>query len=583
MITSVTIKNFKRFESVTVPLSESIVLAGPNNSGKTTAIQALAVWRLALTRWLEKRGGKLKSKAKQRTGVPITRPDMTAVPTREMKLLWNLCKVIEKENKSRLIEILVEGITGEKEWQCGMELQYQGPEMLYCRPMRIAPGRDERMDIPPEAKELIIAHLPPLAGLQLIEERVDERVLLSRISEGRAGDILRNLLFNVKNAAGGGEDCKNLTGHIMELFQVELLPPEYLTTGEIRVEYYTGPPNRNGHNPNPKLDIANGGSGFHQVLLILAFLYGRRASVLLFDEPDAHLEIIRQKNVYKLLQDIARQRNAQILISTHSEVILDETPHNNILAFLGDTPHLLTSHQQVAQLRKSLSLIPSSDYLLAELRGSVLYVEDYTDVDILKRWANIIGHRAHDFLESPFAVYVGNVPTHAREHFYGLREAYPKLKGLLLIDNTDTKLEKDGALVEIMWTRREIENYLLIPDAILRFCKRELERVYGESEPSTQSSLFAREVQRKLNEAQELLQRMLPPEVFADPLRDTEYVLQVKTSDAVFERFFKEFFSRIKRYNTVPNNQLYKLAEVMREDELHPEIREKLDAIAVLA
>jgi hypothetical protein len=576
MITSVVIKNFKRFENVVVPLGDTIVFAGPNNAGKTTAIQALTAWRLALTKWLEKRGDDQKSRAKQRTGVAITRPDMTAVRLRDVKLLWHRCSVLSEGNRPRLIEILVEGLTGGNQWQFGMELQYQGPEMFYCRPMRIAEDNEERMKVPPEARNITIAHLPPLAGLQTSEERVDDRVLQSRISEGRAGDILRNLLLNVSESQEN--DWEQLKNHMSSLFQVELRRPEYVSTGEIIAEYYNGLPNQSGRNPHPKLDIANAGSGFHQVLLLLAFLYAKPGSVLLFDEPDAHLEIIRQRDVYALLRKVAQDRDAQLIVASHSEVILDETPHENIIAFLGDQPKPLALSQQKSQLKKSLSQISSSDYLLAAQRGGILYVEDYTDVEILSEWADRLDHPAHEFLKSPFVVHIGNVASRARDHFYGLRSAYPELRGVMLIDNTETNLQ-EGFLKELMWRRREIENYLMVPDVILRFCRNELMRFHGLGEHENAPHLF---VESGLEAAKAILKKKLPPEVFDNPLEDTPFLLTMKMSEAILDPFFKEFHEHINEYNVMPKNKLYRLAAIMNKEEIHPEVIEKLNAIATL-
>lgn len=55
MLTKLTIKNFKCFEHAEIDLGKSVVLIGPNNSGKTTALQALALWELGLHRWAEKK------------------------------------------------------------------------------------------------------------------------------------------------------------------------------------------------------------------------------------------------------------------------------------------------------------------------------------------------------------------------------------------------------------------------------------------------------------------------------------------------------------------------------------------------
>jgi AAA15 family ATPase/GTPase len=86
MLTKLTIKNFKRFDGVEVVLGKSVVLIGPNNSGKTTALQALALWELGLRRWTEKRTG--KSTALQRQGVAINRRDLVALPVPVANLLW---------------------------------------------------------------------------------------------------------------------------------------------------------------------------------------------------------------------------------------------------------------------------------------------------------------------------------------------------------------------------------------------------------------------------------------------------------------------------------------------------------------
>jgi len=54
VIRAVTIRRFKRFEEVTFELTgRHVVLAGPNNMGKTTILQAIAAWSLAFQRWKE--------------------------------------------------------------------------------------------------------------------------------------------------------------------------------------------------------------------------------------------------------------------------------------------------------------------------------------------------------------------------------------------------------------------------------------------------------------------------------------------------------------------------------------------------
>jgi len=84
VIHTVRIKGFKRFKDGTFRLPGHVVLAGPNNMGKTTVLQAIASWALALRRWRE------SNDFNPRRGyarVPIARQAFAAVPLRSFDLL----------------------------------------------------------------------------------------------------------------------------------------------------------------------------------------------------------------------------------------------------------------------------------------------------------------------------------------------------------------------------------------------------------------------------------------------------------------------------------------------------------------
>ena len=83
MLTRLIVRNFKRFGQIEIELGEAVVLIGPNNSGKTSALQALALWELGLRRWNEKRGG--RGAPEERPGVAINRRDLISVPVPSAK------------------------------------------------------------------------------------------------------------------------------------------------------------------------------------------------------------------------------------------------------------------------------------------------------------------------------------------------------------------------------------------------------------------------------------------------------------------------------------------------------------------
>jgi ATPase subunit of ABC transporter with duplicated ATPase domains len=76
MLTKLRIRNFKLFRDVEIELGERVVFVGPNNSGKTSALKALALWNAGVRRWVENRGsGQIP---KERAGVTLNRRDLIA-------------------------------------------------------------------------------------------------------------------------------------------------------------------------------------------------------------------------------------------------------------------------------------------------------------------------------------------------------------------------------------------------------------------------------------------------------------------------------------------------------------------------
>ena len=81
------IENFKRFgDNQRIELDHPAVLIGPNNCGKTSAIQALALWSQAVKTWYDVRKD---SSAKERTATPMNRLNIVAVPVQRTRFYWH--------------------------------------------------------------------------------------------------------------------------------------------------------------------------------------------------------------------------------------------------------------------------------------------------------------------------------------------------------------------------------------------------------------------------------------------------------------------------------------------------------------
>ena len=550
MIRRVTIRNFKRFREQTFELADAVVLAGPNNAGKSTLLQAIATWKLGLDRWAVQRAG---GRAVERSGVAIPRADMTSVPLREMNLLWEDRKVTGPKGMSgrrRLIEIDVEGRGENGPWTCGLELQYANPELVYARPLG-ANNLDRKAirNFPPdEAQELGIVHVPPLSGIERDEPRRDRGMQDLLVGQGRPGEILRNLLLEIAGK-DNERDWRALAGHMRDLFRIELIEPAYSPGRPYIVCEYREP----GH--TRPLDLSNAGSGTLQVLLLLAFLYARPAAVVLLDEPDARQHLILQRHVYDLVRKAARERGGQVIVATHSEVVLDATAPERVIGFFGEAPRALADKTARDRVREALKRVATTDLLLGREVGGVLYVEGETDERILSEWARILDHPARRFFERPFAHRLGGRSLReAREHFFAMQAVFPAMRAVCLLDG-DNRDEPDAETTRagmsvLRWRRYEIENYLLQPGAIERFTGFPLMRGRIDEE-------FRRQVPAG-----------------ADLFGDHVSLVRVKASD----EFLLPLLDNLDR--STPKKDLYLLAAEMRKDEIHPEVREKLDRIA---
>ena len=601
MLTKLTVRNFKGFKDVEIELGNPVAFIGPNNSGKTSAMQALALWEIGAKRWNERR--RTKKTSGRGRGITINRRDLVAIPIPSARLLWHGLHVRDssmvagkQQNQNVRITVIVEGITDGKTWTCGLEFDYANEESLFCRPARVNDYTNEWMEFPPEAAGIKVAFLPPMSGLTATETRLDRGAIDVRVGEGRTAEVLRNLCQSIyetpvddkvllnairqSNHAGSDEvsnfrlvqenpivpNWTRFVDHIRKLFGVDLLPPEYISErGEISMSY---------QDRGVELDISSSGRGLQQTMLILSYMYANPGSVLLLDEPDAHLEILRQRQIYRLISDVAKENDTQIIAASHSEVILNEAAGKDMLiAFVGK-PHRVDNRR--SEVLKSLSEIGFEHFYQAEQTGWVLYLEGPTDLAILQAFADKLGHDdARHALERPFVHYVGNQARMVRAHFPGLKEAIPTLRGIVVFDRFNDDLPDTGMVECIMWRQREIENYLCTRSTLESFARR-------SALADSIGPLFdPGEINRRVNAMNDAIDEI---EIAMQTLgRGSPWDRQTKTSDDFLTPLFDTFFKKLGLPNLMRKKDFYELAEHVPQHEIDSEVTEKLDAIAETA
>lgn len=542
------IKNFKQFDEIEIELGNIVVFVGPNNSGKTSALQALSLWQIGVETWQYKQG---ESQNGER--VAINRLDLTAIPNKNARMLWrNLVTHQRGAKKNEFdITIIVEGITNNEQWRCGMIFRFDNDEAFYCQPLK-----GQTPPIPDGAKHIRVALLPPMSGLMLEEPLLQRGRINVLIGEGQTAQVIRNLCYLVyeKNDQTGHWDM--ITQIVKDQFGVSVGVPSYNAgRGIVELTYQT--------QAGVTLDLLTAGSGMRQLILLLVYIYLNPNTVLLLDEPDAHLEFLRQQAIYQLISTTAQAQQSQVIIASHAEGILETAAQRDIvIAFIGK-PHRMN---QLDHLKRALREFPYVDYYLAEQNGWILYLEGATDLAILQAFAKKLHHNASPFLDRVFmkeilVKYLDSDRTSlANKHFYALRdEALPQLIGILIVDNppNSKKLEDKPYFRQLKWSRREIENYIAIPEALVAYA-------------SENGHLM-----------QNLIQDRIPPVALRD--REDRWWYITKMSDDFLAPLFEAYYQQLGLPNLMMKSNYHILADYLTREQIHPEIIEKLDAIYEVA
>ena len=579
------IQNFKRFgDRQRIELDHPAVLIGPNNCGKTTAIQAIALWSQAVKTWYDSKG---KAPPKERTSTSINRLNIVAVPVRRTRYFWHDTNV-RSGNRDVPLVITVGLSHGNTVEPVTMRFRNQGDELIYCTPDEATLDRPALIET---AAELGVELLYPMSGLETEEPILQPGRIDVLLGQGQTAQVLRNLCLLVDKEAP--EDWDRIAALMERLFAVRLGRPQETTRGSINLFYRQD-------NVKEPLDIALAGRGLQQMLLIFAYLHSHPRSVVLIDEPDAHLEILRQKQVYVLLRKIAAGQGSQVILVTHSEVLLDEALDHNLTLLLHGRADDLAAK---ADIRSALKHYGAEHYLRARQRGYVLYVEGRTDLDMLRALARRLGHPADDaWDERVNAFYVqdnypdsdldaelerveGGFGVTPRQHYFALRAIVPGLAGLAILDGDGRERSDvdEGGLRIAWWRRYECENYFVTPEVL---------RAYAAGEYSDMP-LFG----RFENEIDAVLAELIEERVFSGRARDftTWQGLDADASRLVWasstggiklgdfaEEFFRRLADRLGHAMLLRKSELHRLVDFADPESIPDEVTEKLDLLAGL-
>lgn len=507
-IEKITLHRFKQFHSAKVPLNSGLsLLAGGNNSGKSSVLHGLAVWEFCKTILEFTRGHKAWTDGGLSQGIGIGISDFTPINVPSLKHLWhNLRTQKDKEPDGYTLKVGAfwdrEGTKAHIEF--GLSL---ANDRLFIKTtassLKLADVEDENGE-PLSGVVPKIAYLPPFAGITDREPLHSVAMRNRLVGQGLSGAVIRNMIYDMTRR--NKEERVRLRGGRSKLRSAdldwlrdndpwELLQRTMATVFGLGLVVHDFDDRYHSHldveifkakmdgKVTKKLgddyphDLMVEGSGFLQWLSVYALALSPDVDVILLDEPDAHLHCSLQTELVDRLSSLADKKSKQVLMATHSTELIKGFDHRSILRVTSKPSYLADPGQKIALLAGIGTKFTPRLHELAH-KKHMLIVENEFDERMLRAWAGALDIQWPDNICSwPW----NGGHSQRRQLFTQLKKEIPELKALSLRDRDD---EPDGTVDKqlrdkgvkdpgdgfraLKWRRRHIENYLLNVAAISR-------------------------------------------------------------------------------------------------------------------
>ncbi|PML31048.1 hypothetical protein BCT56_10780 [Vibrio lentus] len=513
-VTQIQLHRFKRYKEHTFSLPEGFcLLAGGNNSGKSSFMQAFAVWEFCKSIVVLEQGidSLLPQNIGKRQGVGVNAEDFLPINLPSLKHLWTNLKVnIENEKDGYTLWLEVRWSNNDFQDQRFLKFSLSlANERLFVKVTSSNLTPDETV---PKA-----AYIPPFAGI-LNREPFHTKAMRSRlVGQGLSGSVMRNTLLELyqvnsdKRIELKGEksrisksDLQDLRNkdrweHLLEvtrrIFNVELVVHDFNESfhSYIKIEYWKGEYNTkrtkfekfNGFN---RRDIMVEGSGFLQLLNVLSLVLDPQYQIIFLDEPDAHLHPTLQFDLLAELESIAEKYNKQILFATHSTELIASKAPEQIMKFENGKAKLLSEEAQKIALITGLGVEYSPLLHKLQRTRKIVFVEHESDEKTIKIIAETLSKEiTDDIVFWPWTGYHSE-----RLHLFNqMKREIGELKGVslrdrdgqdfntisdVLFDKQNNGCDKNG-LKPLTWRYRYIESYLLYPQAIAEAAGKKVEDV----------------------------------------------------------------------------------------------------------
>lgn len=473
-VKKVKIKNFKRFNNLDIELGAFDCIVGSNNSGKTTLLQALALFDFCIRHCLSSRNGDIELKSRI-----ILPEELYVIPVANPADLWTN-RQTGANSKGNPIQITL-AFEGDRDVTARVELSYRGLALSVS-------SSDSSQDWLRQLRQLRISYLPVFSTFLPQEERRTPAVIKDYLARGQVNSVIRNLLLDLKQEGRQDELVAILQRIFPELSELNI---EFDEDNDLYIETTYKEKGR-----KKEFDIFSAGSGFHQLIYLFGFILLRQPTTILLDEPDVHLHGNLQRALIEELRRLVAA-GKQVLLATHSRDAIAQMNPENILTLEKDKPKRLAVAFDVYDTLDKLGSIEPTQLPIIQAYRRILVVENKTDWNLLAAFSSaVLGASTWQQVEQRLAIcYSQGNPW--KQPIHRLREQLQQaiaIKGrpleMFVVADRDYHPDLQSLRESLsserlqwhIWERVEIENYLLSIDGILRLVAQTQKRLNPHKE-----------------------------------------------------------------------------------------------------
>ncbi len=464
-IKKITLKNFKKFENLTLALQPLDCVVGGNNSGKSTLLQSLALFDFCLHQCLTKLNGNPLS-LKERA---VFEADFWALPVIRRTDLW-FEQIVQVKKKRILIEI--EALfDNEKVVKTTIDFHFN--QFLLSTQTDL----DENWLI--QLKDFKIYYLPAFSNFQIKEEKRTQLSIHNELGRGNVTAVMRNLLLTLKEQKREKmlEDLLKRCFPAIESFKIEF---DEGSMQYILVSYKEV-------NSRKEFDIFSAGSGFQQFIYLFGFILLEQPDIILLDEPDNYLHGHLQKALYNELARLVEE-GKQILFATHSRDLIGCVEPENMIYLDAGKAERLRLDYQIFNTLDALGSMENMQLIVLQQFRRVLMMEDKDDWEYLQVFGRLlVGERKMQEIIKRLSV----AYTYGNPCYKDMATFRKSLNALFTQKGATVKMfviadrdyfpypndliaqlkQKDLNIEWHVWEQNEIENYLLNESILIRCIK----------------------------------------------------------------------------------------------------------------